>query len=203
MPEWFHTKVKFLKQNENGLIKAVTEQYLVDALSFTEAEARVQQEVSEGQREVTLVSVARSNIREVVVYGDTDLWFKVKVTYVVNDEESEKNKKVTLYLLVNANDVQEAYERTQEHLKEMLVPFQIPKVEETPINEVYEHVAGLRSSMRKLTPEERAAQEAALPDQGPARIQPKEVDFQSKFKVPKNDDDLTDDFEGKVGDEEE
>jgi hypothetical protein len=202
MAEWFQTRVKFLKQQDNGLIKAVTEQYLVDALSFTEAEARIQQEVQEGMREVTLVSVARSNIKEVVVYGDTDMWFKVKVTYSAQDEESEKEKKITLYLLVNANDVQEAYERTQEHLKEMLVPFQIPKVEESPIREVYEHVAGLRSSMRKLTAEERAAQEAALPEGGAPKIKPKEVNFEGKFKMPKNDDDLSDNFDDNLGEEE-
>lgn len=157
MAEYFQAKVKFLKQNENGLIQSVTEEYLVDALSFTEVEARLKMEISEGQREVTLVSVARSNIREVVVYGDTDLWFKVKVTYAVNDDESAKNKKVTLYLLVNANDVEEAYKRTQDHLKEMLVPFQIPEVKETLIHEVYEHIPGLRSSLRPVAAPEIAA----------------------------------------------
>lgn len=183
MSEWFQTKVKFLRQMDNGLIKQITEQYLVDAMSFTETEARVMQEVGEGMREVTMMSVARSPIKEVVFYGDTDLWFKVKVTYSLMDEETEKEKKITTYFLVNANDVKEAYERTEEHLKEMLVPFQIPKIEESPIIDVYQYEKAMRPGLRKATDEESAAAkeaEIAVP-----KIKPKDVQFESSFEVPK------------------
>jgi hypothetical protein len=183
MSEWFQTKVKFLRQMDNGLIKQITEQYLVDAMSFTETESRVMQEVGEGMREVTMMSVARSNIKEVVFYGDTDLWFKTKVTYSTLDEETEKEKKITTYLLVNANDVKEAYERTEEHLKEMLVPFQIPKIEESPIIDVFQYQKGLRPGMRKATEEEsEAAREAEI---ATPKIKPKDVKFESNFDVPK------------------
>ena len=139
MAEWFHAKVKFLRQMDNGLIKQISEQYLVDSLSFTETEARVSQEVGEGMREVTMMAITRSPIKEVVMYGDTDLFFKVKVQYSTMDEATEKEKKVTTYFLVNAANVIEATQRTEEHLKNMLVPFQIPKVEESPIVDVFEH----------------------------------------------------------------
>lgn len=144
MPEYFLTKSKFLQQQDNGLIKAVTEQHLVDALSFTEAETRIQQELADS-RELVLVSCARSKIREVVERQDGGLWFKVKVTYVVAPEDSEKEKKITLELLVEADDAQEAYEYTQEHLKEMLVPFEIPEVKETKIVSVFHYIGGLRA----------------------------------------------------------
>ncbi|MFM2377317.1 MAG: hypothetical protein RLZZ165_2414 [Bacteroidota bacterium] len=185
MSEWFQAKVKFLRQMDNGLVKQMTEQYLVDAMSFTETEARVMQEVGEGMREVTMMSVARSNIKEVVFYGDTDLWFRTKVTYSLMDEETEKEKKVTTYLLVNANDVKEAYERTAEHLKEMLVPFQIPKIEESPIIEVYQYQQGLRPGMRKATAEESAS--AREDELTTPRIKPGDVQFESAFDVPKGD----------------
>lgn len=187
MSEWFQAKVKFLRQMDNGLIKQITEQYLVDALSFTETESRVMQEVGEGMREVTMMSVARSNIKEVVFYGDTDLWWKVKVTYSLMDEETEKEKKVTTYLLVNANDLKEAYDRTEDHLREMLVPFQIPKIEESPIIDVYQYQQGLRPGLRKMTPEEAEAneKEVALAQN---RIKPKDIDFESSFEVPKGND---------------
>lgn len=145
MAEWFHAKVKFLRQMDNGLIKKVTEQYLVDSLSFTETEARVMQEAGEGMREVTMIAVSRSPIKEVVMYGDTDLFFTVKVKYSTVDEVIEKERKVTMVLLVNANDVKEAYERTESHLKDMLVPFQITKVEESPIVEVFQHIPNVKS----------------------------------------------------------
>lgn len=180
MPEWFQTKVKFLRQMDNGLIKRVAEQYLVDAVSFTEAEARIMMEVADNQREITMVSITKSNIREVVFYGDTDLWYKAKVTYVVADEETEKEKKVTTYLLVNAGDVRETYDRVQEHLKEMLVPFQIPKIEETQIVEVYQYQQGFRAGMRRATEDDypdEETEEGSLP-----HIQPS-GDFEGEFRV--------------------
>ena len=168
MPEWFQTRVKYLKQMPNGLIQRVSEQYLVNAMSFTEAEARIIVEVQGGQREITMASIAKSNITEVVFYGDTERWHKCKVTYVVTDEEAEKEKKVTTYLLVNSEDVKEAYDRIQEHLKDMLVPFQIPKIEESPIVEVYGFQAGFRAGLRRATPEDYPEDEGGIPD----RIEP-------------------------------
>jgi hypothetical protein len=98
-----------------------------------------------------MVAIAKSPIKEVVFYGDTDLWFKCKVTYELMDEDTEKVKKLTLYLLVNASDAREAFDRTTEHLKEMLVPFQIPKVEETKIADVYQYQQGLRPRKTHVT----------------------------------------------------
>ncbi len=139
MNNWFQCKVKYVARNDNGLVKNATEQYLVDAMSFTEAEGRLIEDMAEGLKDFTVMSVARSQITEVVFYGDTEKWFRSKVTYVTVDGDEEKEKKVTTYFLVNANDVQEAWDRTQEHLKEMLVPYQVPKIEESPVIGVIEH----------------------------------------------------------------
>jgi len=124
---------------DNGLIKEIKEVYLVDSMSFTECEARVFEQVGEGMREITMMAIAKSPIKEVVFYGDTDLWWKVCVKYELQDEESDKVKKITTYLLVNANDLKESYERTEEHLREMIVPFRITKSEESPIVDVFEY----------------------------------------------------------------
>ena len=139
MNQYFFAKVSFLRQQNDGTIKKESEQYLVDAMSFTETEARVIKEVGESVRELYFDSIAHSPIQEVVSYGDTDLWFKCKVVYKDVDPDSGKEKKTTLYILVNANDVNEAYDRCKDHLKSMLVPFEIPKVEETAICEIYQY----------------------------------------------------------------
>ena len=139
MNQYFFAKVSFLRQQNDGTIKKESEQYLVDAMSFTETEARVIREVGESVRDLYFDSIAHSPIQEVVSYGDTDLWFKCKVVYKDVDPDSGKEKKTTLYILVNANDVNEAYDRCKDHLKEMLVPFEIPKVEETAICEIYQY----------------------------------------------------------------
>lgn len=194
MAEWFEAKVSFLRQTDNGLIKKVTEQYLVDAMSFTETEARVMQEAGEGMREVIAVAMKRSPIKDVVFYGDTDLWHKVKVTYSLIDEETDKEKKVTTYVLVNSNDVKEAYARTEEHLKEMLVPFQIPKVEQSPICEVFQYEKQAPAGFKKVENSERPIVSAL--DAAAAGLNPPIVDMgcdmepdsvESEFYMPDPD----------------
>lgn len=165
MAEWFHAKVKFLRQMDNGLVKQVKEEYLVDAMSFTEAESRVTEECKD-YKELTLDAIARSHIKEIVIYGDTDLWFKCRVEYRLMDDESEKESKVVTYLLINANDSKEAYERCQEHLKEMLVPFEIPKVEKTKIIEIYEYQKQAPKGFVKVTKEESPKESEANPTIG-------------------------------------
>ncbi len=150
MSTYFHAKVKFLRQMDNGLTKQVKEEYLIDAMSFTEVEARVLQEVGEGMREVVVDAISRSPIKEVVMYGDTDLWCKCTVQYNLIDEETDKAKKITTHLLVNAKDTKEAYERCTEHLKEMLVPFEIPEIKETNILEIFEYQKPAPAGMVKM-----------------------------------------------------
>ena len=135
---YFQAKVSFLGELENGTVKKITKQYLVDAMSFTETEALVIKQLGNTE-ELYFDSIAHSPITEIVPYGDTDLWFKCKVVYKDVDPDSGKEKKTTLYILVNANDAHEAYERCKDHLEEMLVPFEIPKVEETAICEIYQY----------------------------------------------------------------
>lgn len=150
MGVWFQCKVKFLKETSEGLFKSVTEQYLVDALSFTEAEGRALQDMPSGRGEITMMSIQKSNIREVAFYGDTDMWYKAKVSYVVVEEETEKEKRITTYILVNASDLREAYDRVQEHLKEMLVPFLISKIEESQIIDVFEYQKSAPDGFKKV-----------------------------------------------------
>lgn len=187
----------------NGLTQRVSEQYLVNAMSFTEAEARIIVEVQGGQREITMASISKSNITEVVFYGDTDRWHKCKVTYVVTEEDAEKEKKITTYLLVNAEDVKEAYDRVQEHLKEMLVPFQVPKIEETPIVEVFGFQAGFRAGLRRATADDYEDEEA-IPDRLKPMGKPDSAYVgDTPEEAPEVEEEVSGDFKVKVEDSEE
>lgn len=138
MRTWFLCKVKYAKENEQGLLKNVSEQYLVDAVSFTEAEARIYDmlgSVIRGDFQVT--NISKSNIVDVFFYEDIDIWYKCKVTYIVADADSGKEKKVTQYMLISAHHVKEAFERLQESLNNMLVSFNIPDITESPIVEIF------------------------------------------------------------------
>jgi len=138
MRTWFQCKVKYAKENEQGLLKAISEQYLIDAVSFTEAEAILYDRlgsVIRGDFQVT--AIAKSNIVDVFFYEDQDTWFKAKIQYIVADADSGKEKKVTQFMLVTASDVPQAHERIQESLSNMLVSFQVPDVTITQVIEVF------------------------------------------------------------------
>lgn len=138
MRVWFTAKVKFAKETEEGLLKQVTEQYLVDGVSFTEVESIIYEKVAERVRgDFQVTHIAKSNIVDVFEHEDGDIWFKAKVQYIVADADSGKEKKVTQYMLVTADSVPQAHERIQENLSNMLVSFQVPDVVETKIREVF------------------------------------------------------------------
>ncbi|NVJ85137.1 MAG: DUF4494 domain-containing protein [Algoriphagus sp.] len=138
MRTWFLCKVKYAKENEQGLLKSISEQYLVDAVSFTEAEAILYDRLgSQIRGDFQVTGISKSNIVDVFYYDDADIWHKCKITYLVADGESGKEKKVTQYMIVTAYDVKQAYDRIQESLSNMLVSFRVPDITESPIVEVF------------------------------------------------------------------
>lgn len=140
MKTWFTCKVKYQKEDEHGRVKNVTEAYLADALSFTEAEARIYEEM--GQRvmgEFQVTGIAKSKVVDIFEYKDADTFYQAKVSYMVADADSGKEKKVTNLMLVTAENVKMAYDRIHESLNNMLVTFIVPEVKESPILEVFHH----------------------------------------------------------------
>lgn len=138
MRTWFLCKVKYAKENEQGLLKNISEQYLVDAVSFTEAESILYDRLASQIRgDFQVTGISKSNIVDVFFYEDADIWYKCKISYMVADGDSGKEKKVTQYMIVTASDSKEAFDRIQESLSNMLVSFRIPDIVESPIVEVF------------------------------------------------------------------
>lgn len=138
MRQWYLSKVKYAKENEEGLLKQISEQYLIDAVSFTECEAILYDRLgSQIRGDFQVTAISKSNIVDVFFYEDADVWFKAKITYLIADGESGKEKKVTQYMIVTAEDVPQAHERIRESLSNMLVSFHVPDVIESPIVEVF------------------------------------------------------------------
>lgn len=138
MRTWFLCKVKYAKENEEGLLKSITEHYLVDAVSFTEAEAILYDRLgSQIRGDFQITHESKSNIVDVFFYEDSDIWHKCKITYIVADGDKGKEKKVVQYMIVTAEDVRQAYDRIQESLSNMLVSFRVPEITESPIVEVF------------------------------------------------------------------
>ena len=141
MNNYFEVTVKFEKTSEEGKIKKVTERYLVDALTFTEAEARIIKEMKlfiSGLFEVANINPQKYS--ELFWNGKADKWFKTKVNFIVLDEEKGVEKKVANYMLIQANDLKEARELLVEGMKGSQADWEIASISETKIIEVYKYI---------------------------------------------------------------
>ena len=138
MNNWFTVKVKYTKQLENGTFKRVSEPYLLSALTFTDAEARIYEELGAIIRgEFDVVSISRTELHDIFAYDDSATWWKCKVTYESAEHDSEKTKKVSQTFLVSAETAKEAYERIQESLSTLMVDFNIPSIIFSPIVDIF------------------------------------------------------------------
>jgi hypothetical protein len=138
MNSWFTVKVKYTRQLENGTFKRVSEPYLLAAMSFTDAEARIYEELGSRIRgEFNVVGIARTELHDIFVYDDADTWYKCKITYEKIDEDGEKNKKISQQFLVSAHSVKDAFDRMQESMGAYMIDFEIPSITVSPIVEIF------------------------------------------------------------------
>ena len=138
MRTYFMCTVRYAKENDQGLLKNVLGKYLIDAVSHTEAEAIAYDKLgSQIGGDFQVKRLVPANITDVFFYEDSDIWHKCKICYMIADGESGKEKKVTQYMIVTAEDVKQAYDRIQESLSNMSVSFRVPEVVESPIVEVF------------------------------------------------------------------
>lgn len=120
--------------------KKVTEPYLVDALSFTEAEARIiEEERPFVSGEMTIADIKRAKYTEVFATEEdaADKWYKCKLLFITIDEKSQTEKKTATNILVQASDLRDAVKRLDENMKGSMADYQIASVAETPLMDVY------------------------------------------------------------------
>ena len=138
MANWFECKAQYDKMMENGSTKKVTEPYMVDALSFTEAEARIIEEMTPFvSGELTVAAVKKTKISEIFWDDSADKWYLVKVAFITIDEKTAVEKKTTSLILVAASDFKGAYDNFMEGMKGTMADFDIVSITETPIMDVY------------------------------------------------------------------
>ena len=140
--EWFTCKVKYDKTQEDGLIRTVTENYMVDALSFTEAEETIIKEMEPYMSGEFVVSdIKRSRIAELFDSDDltADRWYRVKVGFISIDEKTEKEKVIYQQDMVLAKSLQEAVEVLDKNMQGTLGDYRIASVTETNILDVFRH----------------------------------------------------------------
>lgn len=125
MQTWFECKVKYVKVDDDGRERKVSEVYLVDAVTFTDAETRIIQQLQTMVRgEFIVDNIKKSNIVEIYPHEDGEWWFKARIGIVTIDEKAGKEKKINNYFLVAADDIKQALQRLEEGLSYILVPYQ-------------------------------------------------------------------------------
>lgn len=137
---WFEVKVKYTKVDEDGRQRKVSKLYLLDAVSFTEAESRIIEELREIiQGDFYIEAIKKSNITELVESkdGNDDKWFKAKVAIIDADSIFGKEKRSNQYFLVAGSDVDKSLENLQKALSTYVVPFEIVQVGDSNIMDVF------------------------------------------------------------------
>ena len=138
MNTWFKVKVKYTKQLESGSFKRVSEPYLLSAMTFTDAEARIYEELGTFIRgEFSVMGITREDIQDIFQYDDADTWFKCKISYDNIDDEGDKKRTVTQNFLVSAKTVKDSYERIEESLETLMLDYQIISIIASPIVEIF------------------------------------------------------------------
>ena len=147
---WFETKIRYEKMMDDGKQKMVTELYVVDALSFTEAEASIIEEMSSyisGEFKVT--GISQSTYGE-IFFSDIDTddrFFKVKLQFITIDEKTEKEKRSNVIYLVQAHTLQQALKNIEEVMSSTMIDYAIVAVQETQIMDVFEHNAAKKTEI--------------------------------------------------------
>jgi hypothetical protein len=140
MHNWFECKVSYEKILENGMQKKVTEPYLVDALSFTEAEARITEEIRPYiSGEYTIVDIKRAHLSEIFFSENGDRFYRIKVLFMTLEEKSGAEKKTVAQMLSQASTLKDAIAGVEKGMKGTLDDYTITTVTETALMNVFSY----------------------------------------------------------------
>jgi hypothetical protein len=114
---WYQIKIKFQQVAEGDKVINVTEAYLFDAVSYTDAETRGYQYLANGRQDFQLFSITKMKLVEVFMQDDgSEHWFKCRVQYIIFDEKTKSEKKTAVMMLINAKDIKHAFESLKERI---------------------------------------------------------------------------------------
>ena len=142
MQNYFEVTVKYKKTAENGKVVKISEKYLADALSFTEAEARINEEMKPFiSGEFVVSAIKRARINEIFenVKFESDKYFKAKVNFITMNEEKGVEKKTASYMLIRATDIKEAREALVYGMKGTMADYEVEAITETKILDVFNY----------------------------------------------------------------
>ncbi|MFK7757650.1 MAG: DUF4494 domain-containing protein [Flavobacteriales bacterium] len=155
---WFNCRVKWKKPDADGVENYTTEQYLLEAYTYTEAEMGINQVMRElGGGTFQLLAITKTNIVEVHESEENHMWFKVKLSMVAFDDESGKEKQSSFNMLLSAENVRDAYDRTKGIMKDSGTGYVIPSITYTKFEDVF-HSADLNLAPEGFVPVSQAGE---------------------------------------------
>ena len=138
MYNWFECKIRYDKMLDTGVTKTVTESYLIDALSFTEAEARAIEEMKPFiSGEFTVSDIKRKKFSDTFFNESGDRYYNARLYFITLDEKSGSEKRTAVSMLVQASGVDEAWDIVDSEMKKTMIDYWIVGVTETAIMDVF------------------------------------------------------------------
>lgn len=141
---WFECKVRYEKTQDDGSEKMVNELYVVDALSFTEAEASIIDNMSVYvSGEFKVANINPTNYNEIFFsdIDDDDLWFKARLAFITIDEKSNNEKRSYVNYLIQTKCIERAKRYVDEVMGKTMIDYELKSLSETKILDVFEHKA--------------------------------------------------------------
>lgn len=139
---WFECKVRYEKTQEDGSEKMVNELYVVDALSFTEAEASIIDNMAVYvSGELKIANINHANYNEIFFsdIDDDDLWFKARLAFITIDDKKDKEKRTYVNYLIQAKSIERAKRYVDEVMGKTMIDYELKSLSETKIFDVFEH----------------------------------------------------------------
>ena len=151
MALWFECKVRYERMAENGTVKKVNEPYLVDALTFTEAEARIIEKITPYiSGDFSISAVKKTKVSEIFFDDSGDRYYMVKVNFITLDEKTGVEKKSSNFMLVQAADFAGALKKFEEGMKGTMADYEIASITETPLMDVFPFQLGMKAEIPVL-----------------------------------------------------
>ena len=141
MHNWFECKISYEKTTEDGMQRKVLEAYLVDALSFTEAEARIIKEMRPFiSGEFMVMDIRRARYAESFLNDQGDRYYRAKINMIMLDEKSGTEKKTAVQMLVQASTLPDALNVIGKEMKRTMADYEIVSITETSLLDVFPFV---------------------------------------------------------------
>lgn len=140
MKQWFTVTLSYMGVAEDGKMKNIKQPYLIDAMTYTEAEARmyeIAKIIIPENTSFAVEKIVKNNYQEAILNGESEKYFKGVLRYSVTDSESGKEKETKSEFVLQADDIQHALAITADAFSQMMVDYTIPSMVEMPIVEAY------------------------------------------------------------------